>query len=108
MADVAQTANLDATIAALKQGLTAIPADQAIAVIDSWQQQLQGMDLAEDLGELKTALTGGTTSKGMSLAEILADIGEDTTEAAGSATGDVAAKVKQLGELLSQAASSLK
>jgi hypothetical protein len=43
----------------------------------------------------------------MSLAEILADIGQDTTEAAEGADPSVAAKVKQLGELLSQAASSL-
>lgn len=63
--------DIDSTIAALQQGLTAIPTDQAIAAIESWQQQLQGNDLAEDLGELKTALTSGTTSKGMSLAEIL-------------------------------------
>jgi hypothetical protein len=100
--------DIDSTIAALQQGLTAIPTDQAIAVIDSWQQQLQGNDLAEDLGELKAALTSGTTSKGMSLAEILADIGSDTTEAAATADPAAAEKVKQLGELLSQAASSLK
>lgn len=100
--------DIDTTIAALQKGLTSIPADQAIAVIESWQQQLQGNDLAEDLGELKAALTSGTSSKGMSLAEILADIGEDTTEAAKSADSSVAAKVKQLGELLSQAATSLK
>jgi hypothetical protein len=101
-------ANVDTTIAALKQGLTSIPTDQAIAVIESWQQQLQGNDLANDLGELKTALTSGTTSKGMSLADVLASIGEDTTEAAKGADAGASAKVKQLGELLSQAASSLK
>jgi hypothetical protein len=99
--------DIDTTIAALQQGLTAIPTDRAIAVIESWQQQLQGNDLADDLGELKTALTSGTTSKGMSLSEILADIGADTTEAAEGADPSAAAKVKQLGELLSQAASSL-
>jgi hypothetical protein len=100
--------DIDTTIAALQQGLTAIPAEQAIAVIESWQQQLQGNDLAEDLGELKAALSSGKTSKGMSLAEILNDIGQDTTEAAASADPSAAAKVKQLGELLTQAASSLK
>ncbi|AFY92262.1 hypothetical protein [Chamaesiphon minutus] len=99
--------DIDTTIAALQQGLTSIPAEQAIAVIESWQQQLQGNDLADDLGELKTALTSGKTSKGMSLAEILADIGADTTEASEGADPSAAAKVKQLGELLSQAAKSL-
>jgi hypothetical protein len=101
-------ADMDTTIAALQQGLTAIPADQAVAVIDSWQQQLQGNDIAENLGELKAALTSGTTSTGMSLAEVLADIGQKTTQAAESADPSAAAKVKQLGQLLSQAASSLK
>jgi hypothetical protein len=100
--------DIDTTIAALQKGLTAIPTDQAIAVIDGWQQQLQGNDIAEKLGELKSALSSGTTSKGMSLAEILADIGKNTTEAASSADPGAAEKVKQLGELLSQAASSLK
>jgi hypothetical protein len=100
--------DLDTTIAALQQGLTSIPPEQAVAVIEGWQQQLQGNDLAEDLGELKAALTSGQTSKGMSLAEILTDIGQDTTEASASADPSAAAKVKQLGELLSQAASSLK
>ena len=46
-------ADIDTTIAALQQGLTAIPADQAAAVIDSWQQQLQGNPIAEKLGDLK-------------------------------------------------------
>ncbi|WP_373541315.1 hypothetical protein [Chamaesiphon sp.] len=101
-------ADIDSTIAALQQGLTAIPADQAVTVIDSWQQQLQGNPIAEKLGDLKAALTSGTTSNGMSLAEILADIGQGTTEAAESADPSAAAKVKQLGQLLSQSASSLK
>lgn len=97
---------LNSTISALQQGLASIPADQAIDDSDSWQQQLQGNDIAEDLGELKTALTNGSSSKGMTVAEILTDLGEDTSEAATSADGEVAAKVKQLG-LLSQAGKSL-
>ncbi|HTL89299.1 MAG TPA: hypothetical protein VL134_07850, partial [Leptolyngbya sp.] len=74
------------------------------AVIDSWQQQLQGTDLAEDLGDLKAALTQGDVH---SISQILSDLGEDTSEAAAEATGDVAVKVEQLGELLSQAGQSL-
>jgi hypothetical protein len=88
----------------LQQGFTAIPVEQAIAVIDSWQQQLQGTDLAEDLGDLKAALTQGDVH---SISQILSDLGEDTSEAAAEATGDVAVKVEQLGELLSQAGQSL-
>ena len=63
--------DIDTTIAALQKGLTAIPTDQAVSVIDSWQQQLQGNPLAEQLGELKAALSSGGTSKGKSLTEIL-------------------------------------
>ena len=99
--------DIDSTIAALQQGLTAIPADQAVAVIEGWQQQL-GDPLAKDLGELKAALSSGKTSSGKSLAEVLAGIGKMTTDAAASADPGAAAKVKQLGELLTQAASSLK
>lgn len=104
MADSIRTIDVDTTIAALQQGLTSIPVEQAIAVIESWQQQLQGTDLAEDLGDLKAALTSGDVA---SISQILSDLGEDTSEAAADATGDVAVKVEQLGELLTQAGQSL-
>jgi hypothetical protein len=104
MADTTRTIDIDTTIAALQQGLTSVPIEQAISIIKSWQQQLQGTDLAEDLGDLKQALTNGDSS---SIAQILSDLGEDTSESAASATGDIAVKVEQLGELLSQAGQSL-
>lgn len=105
MADTKQTASLDATISALQGGLTSIPAEQAIAVIDSWQQQLQGNDIAEDLGELKQALQDGDKA---TISQILVDLGEDTKGAGADATGDVATKVKQLGDLLLKAGNSIK
>ncbi|MBW4700193.1 MAG: hypothetical protein KME03_20275 [Aphanocapsa lilacina HA4352-LM1] len=98
--------NLDLTIAALQKGLTAIPPEQAVAVIDTWQQQLQGTDLAEDLGQLKTALTSGDVT-GESLKAILTDLGEDTGEVAADADGAVATKLQQLSKLLTQAGGSL-
>ena len=104
MATQNQNVDLDTTISALQKGLTSIPASQAIAVIDSWQKQLEGTDLGEDLDQLKSALTSGD---GASLADILTDLGEDTSEAASTASGDAAAKLKQLGQLLSQAGQSL-
>jgi hypothetical protein len=104
MADTTRTIDIDSTIAALQQGLTSIPIEQAIAIIESWQQQLQGADLAEDLGDLKQALQSGDTQ---SIAQIMSDLGEDTSESASAATGDIAVKVEQLGELLSQAGQSL-
>ncbi|WP_164929043.1 hypothetical protein [Gloeobacter violaceus] len=107
MADSTQIAeNLDKTIAALQQGLTAIPPEQAVVVIDTWQQQLQGTDLAEDLGQLKAALTSGDVT-GESLKAVLTDLGEDTGEVAADAGGEVATKLQQLSKLLTQAGGSL-
>lgn len=107
MTDPDTTTDLDAAISALQQDLATIPADEAFAIIDHWQQQLQG-DLAEDLGELKSALIGGTSSKGVPLSDILTDLGEDTAEAAANANSDVTVKIQQLAELLSRAGRSLK
>lgn len=104
MADSTRTIDVDSTIAALQQGLTAIPIDDAMMIIDSWQQQLQGTDLAEDLGDLKRALQSGDTS---AIAQIMSDLGEDTADSAADATGDIAMKVEQLGEMLSSAGQSL-
>ena len=104
MADAIQNVDIDSTISALQRDLTSIPTDQAVAIINNWQQELSGTDLAEDFGELKEALLSGDTS---SIAEILVYLGEDTQNAAANATGDVATKVQRLGELLSQAGNSL-
>ncbi|MDB9306755.1 MULTISPECIES: hypothetical protein [Cyanophyceae] len=104
MADAIQNVDLDSTISALQRNLTSIPTDQAVAIINNWQQELSGTDLAEDLGELKEAILSGDTS---SIAEILVDLGEDTQNAAANATGDVATKVQRLGEMLSQSGNSL-
>ena len=56
MPDLGQTADIGTTIAALQQGITAIPVEQALTLLESWQQQLQGLEIAGDLGELKQAL----------------------------------------------------
>lgn len=102
-----QNVDLDTTISALRRGLTSIPVDQAIAVINSWQQQLSGTDLAEDLDELKLAITSNNGDRS-ALADILIDLGEDTSDAATNLSGDVAAKVKQLAKLLTEAGESLR
>ncbi|WP_017651785.1 hypothetical protein [Fortiea contorta] len=102
-----QNVDLDTTISALQKGLTSIPVEQAIAVINSWQQQLQGTDLAEDLDELKLALSNSSSDQA-AIADILTDLGEDTSEAATNANPDIASKVRQLARLLSQAGQSLR
>ncbi|QOV21384.1 hypothetical protein [Anabaenopsis elenkinii] len=104
MADAIQNVDLDSTISALQRELTSIPTDQAMAIINTWQQQLSGTDLAEDLGELKEALLSGDVD---SIADLLVNLGEDTQNIAANTTGDIANKVQRLGEMLCQAGSSL-
>lgn len=98
-------ADLDGTIAALKGGLTSLPAEAAVANIESWQQQLEGTPASKTLGELKAALSGQTGGK--SIGALLSELGTQTSSAAGGASGDAATKLKQLGEALSQAGTSL-
>ncbi len=105
MADTTRTVDLDTTISALQQNLTTIPADQAMTIIDSWQQQLQGTDIAEDLGKLKQAITSGNTSE---IAKILTDLGQDTTATASNVPSEAQSKIQQLGSLLEQKGSALK
>ncbi len=106
MADMTQTVDLDSTIAALQSGITSLPPEAAIGTIESWQSQLQGTEIAEALGELKMALDGSGKG-GSSLGEILSDLGTQTTSAAGTVTGESMSKLQQLGQLLSQAGTSL-
>ncbi|MBW4557778.1 MAG: hypothetical protein KME59_17940 [Trichormus sp. ATA11-4-KO1] len=105
MADAIQNVDIDSTISALQGDLMSIPTDQALAVINGWQQQLSGTDIAEDLGELKKAIASRDTA---TISEILVDLGQDTRDASANASGNVATKVQRLGELLSQAGNSLK
>ena len=107
MADLGQTADIDTTIAALEQGITAIPVEQAITLLESWQQQLKGLDIADDLGELQKALRKQKSAD--AIANILVDLGEDTAEELAIETSeDVAAKIRQLASLLTQAGNALK
>lgn len=102
-----QPADIDTTIAALEQGITAIPVEQAISLLESWQQQLQGLAIADDLGELQKALRKEKSAD--AIANILVDLGEDTAEELAIETSeDVTAKIRQLATLLTQAGNALK
>jgi dihydroxyacetone kinase DhaKLM complex PTS-EIIA-like component DhaM len=100
MANSTQSADLDGTIQALQQE-PSISADEAIAMINSWQQQLQGEDIAADLDELKQAIQSGDQDD---IAAVLADLGEYTSEIAVDLPAEVSSKVQQIGMLLSQLA----
>lgn len=102
-----QPADIDTTIAALGQGITAIPVEQAISLLESWQQQLKGLAIADDLGELQKALRKEKSAD--AIANILVDLGEDTAEELAIETSeDVTAKIRQLATLLTQAGNALK
>ena len=100
-------ADIDTTIAALQQGITAIPEETAIALLESWQQQLQGLKIADDLGELKDALRKQKSAN--AIANLLTDLGEDTaSELAIETSDEVATKVRLLASLLAQAGTALR
>ncbi|NJN59283.1 MAG: hypothetical protein HC879_18180 [Leptolyngbyaceae cyanobacterium SL_5_9] len=106
MANKSQNVDLDSTISALQQDPKSIPADQAIAMLEGWQQQLKGTelaDLAEDLIELKKAITDGDEA---AIASMLKDLGEDTAEVASDLPDEVAPQVKKLSTLLTNASKS--
>lgn len=100
-------ADIDSTIAALQGGITTIPIEQAIAVLESWQHQLQGLAIADDLGELKDALRKGKSAQ--AIANLLTSLGEDTLgELSIETSNEVAVKIRQLADLLSQAGTTLR
>jgi hypothetical protein len=100
MAQSTQPVDLDKTIEALQQE-PSMSADEAIAVINSWQQQLQGEDIAADLDELKQAIQSGDRDD---IAAVLGDLSDYTSEIAVDLPAEVSGKVQQIGLLLSQLA----
>lgn len=100
MTNQTQTADLDTTIALLKNGLASIDPEAAIANIEAWQQQLQGTEIAETLGELKLAIDNGVRSG--EIPGILAHLGNQAASAAASQEGSSASKLQELGQLLSK------
>lgn len=107
MADLGQIADIDTTIAALQQGITAIPVEEAMAVLESWQHQLQGLKIADDLGELKDALRKQKSAD--AIANLLIALSEDTAgELAIETSDEVTTKIRQLASLLTQAGTALR
>lgn len=104
------TSQLDATIQALKGGLAGA-ASAAGPNIAGWITTLQGNQqlagISAELQKLHDALTGGSTDASV-LAHSLSTLGEHTTKAAAAATPDAQAKLKELGEILTSAASQLR
>lgn len=105
----ASTIELDQAIAALQGDLTSVPPATALSVIDSFEQQAQGLganETASNLSALKELLTSGTAT-GPDIGQVLTSLGSQTTLAASGAEADVSSKLKQLGQLLSEAGKTL-
>ena len=106
----AGASQLDATINALKGGLSAA-AGAAGPNIAGWIKTLQGNQqlsgISSELQNLHDALGSGATDTS-ALAKSLSTLGEHTTKAASAATPDAQDKLRQLGQALSAAASQLK
>ena len=103
--DMMQTLDLNTTISVLQQDISSISIDEAMALIDSWHQQLQGTDIAQKLYELKQILIGGNTG---SISKMLVELGENIISAgAANPKDDAAANVQKLGNMLIQAGNSL-
>ena len=104
------TSQLDATINALKGGLSAA-AGAAGPNIAGWIKTLQGntqlSGISSELQKLHDALSSGASDTG-ALASSLHTLGEHTTKAAAHATPDAQDKLRQLGPALSSAGSQLK
>ncbi|MGG6270316.1 hypothetical protein ACQ4M3_41810 [Leptolyngbya sp. AN03gr2] len=106
MANVDQ-ANIDTTIGLLQEGVIAIPVEQAMEVIEAWEQQLRGLAIANDLGELKDALRKGKSAE--AIANLLMSLGGDTSgELNIETSGDVADKIQQLSRLLTEASTDMR
>ncbi|MGI8502145.1 MAG: hypothetical protein ACR2LR_13565 [Hassallia sp.] len=103
MENLLMAADINATISALKGGLTSIPAEAAVSNIESWEKDLKDAapEIASALGQLKAALVNGTATPD-SLKQLLTSLGEKTSSA-----GAGNAQAEELGTLLKKAASSL-
>lgn len=98
--------DLDLTISTLEQDLTTVSANDALGIIEKWQQHFQGHRLAGDLEQLKHAISMGDRG---AIADILLAAGKDASgEAASRTADDVSPKILELGKLLDQVGNSLK
>ncbi len=93
------------TTALLEGGLTDIALENASSNIESWRNTLSSASnpalntLADQLGELQSALSAETIDQG-EVSRLLTSIGEGTIDAADQAEGDQVAQLVDLGTVL--------
>ena len=105
-------AEIAATVDDLERGLTVLPLSKGINRIDDWRRAIVTTEradlraIAEDLGELHTALTGEGRDAA-TIARLLTSLGEKTEAAADGADAALRDGLKRLGSLLRHAGSAL-
>jgi hypothetical protein len=104
MATTSPTAQLDATLDALQDGLLKIT-DEAKSAVGGWIDALQGnADLAPIAAELQKLQDAITQNHHGSVAGSLSTLSQQTAAAAVNATPDSQSRLYQLSDLLKQAA----
>ena len=104
--------HLNATISALKNGLTSLPLGSAMDNTELWQQQflqsgqpeLQG--IAREIGNLQSMLTSGTLSAG-AIGRSLGMLGDQTSQVSKNAPDDLKKSLTELADLLRRHAGDL-
>ncbi|MBD2769846.1 hypothetical protein IC235_18305 [Hymenobacter sp. BT664] len=104
--------HLNATVSALKNGLTSLPLGSAIDNAETWQQQLlqsgePGLkDIAREIGNLQSLLSGGLLSA-RSIGNSLTILGSQTSQASAQAPAELKKPLTKLADLLRQRGSDL-
>ena len=105
-------ATIAATVDDLERGLTVLPLSKGINRIDDWRREILATEnadltpIADDLGELHTALTGEGRDTA-TIARLLTSLGEKTEAAADGADESLQNGLRRLGSLLRHAGSAL-
>ena len=105
--------DLQATIAAVRGDLTALPAEAALENIDGWREALQGSpnplarEVYTDLGSLRSELTSGRID-GDRVSRLLISLGTNTQRLSIATEGDTAAGLSRLGSALVDAGFGLR
>ena len=97
--------HLNATISALKNGLTSLPVGSAMDNTEAWQQQfLQSgrpelQDIAREIGNFQSLLTSGTWSP-TAMGKSLTMLGDQTSQASVHAAPELKKSLQELADLL--------
>ena len=97
--------HLNATVSALKNGLTSLPLGSAMDNTETWQQQfLQSgepglQDIAREIGNLQSILTSGLLNS-RAIGNSLTILGDLTSQASAQASAEVKKTLLELADLL--------